>query len=63
MSESSDAESEIIVIETFYIQTPEQVTPTLSGQDADIWLNYCNMENITGKPSTQLKGTGIDFEF
>ena len=54
MSDSSDAESEIIVIETFYIQTPEQVTPTLSGQDADILLNYCNMENITGKPSTQL---------
>ena len=63
VSDSSDAESGIAGIETFYTQTPQQVTLTLSGQDADILLNYCNMENITGKPSTQLKGTGNDFEF
>ena len=55
VSDSSDAESGIAGIETFYTQTPQQVTLTLSGQDADILLNYCNMENITGKPSTQLK--------
>ena len=60
---SSDAESEIAGIETFYTQMPKQVKLTLSRQDADILLNYCNMENITGKPSTQLKGTGNDFEF
>ena len=41
--------------ETFYTQTPEQVTLTLSGQNADILLNYCNIEDITGKPSTQIK--------
>ena len=63
VSDSSDAESWIAGIETFYTQTPEQVTLTLAGQDADILLNYCNMENITGKPSTRLKGAGIDFEF
>ena len=63
MSDSSDAESGIAGIETFYIQMPNQVKLTLSWQDADILLNYCNMENIKGKPSTQLKGTGIDFEF
>ena len=61
VSDSSDVESGIAGIETFYTQKPEQVTLTLSGQDADILLNYSNMENITGKPSTQLKGTGIDF--
>ena len=55
VSDSSDVESGIAVIETFYTQTPQQVTLTLSGQDADILLNYCNMENIAGKPSTQLK--------
>ena len=47
--------SGIAGIETFYTQTPEQVTLTLAGQDADILLNYCNIENITGKPSTHLK--------
>ena len=41
--------------ETFYTQTPEQVTLTISGQNADILLNYCNIEDITGKPSTQIK--------
>ena len=55
MSDSSEAESEIAGIETFYTQTPEQVTLTLAGQDAGILLNYCNIEDITGKPSTQLK--------
>ena len=55
VSDSSDAESGIAGIETFYKQTPEQVTLTLSGQDADIFVIYCNMENIKGKPSTQLK--------
>ena len=34
---------------------PEQVTLTLAGQDADILLNYCSTEDITGKPSTQLR--------
>ena len=47
VSDSSDAESGIAGLETFYTQTHEQVTLTLSGQDADILLNYCNMENIT----------------
>ena len=42
-------------IETFYTQMPEQVTLTLAGQDADILLNYCSIEDITGKPSTQLR--------
>ena len=40
-------------LETFYTQMPEQVT--LAGQDADILLNYCSTEDITGKPSTQLR--------
>ena len=39
VSDSSDAESGIAGIETFYTQTPEQVTLTLAGQDADILLN------------------------
>ena len=52
MSDSSDAESGISGIETFYTL---QVTLTLAGQDADILLNYCNIEDITGKSSTQLK--------
>ena len=34
---------------------PEQVTLTLAGQDADILLNYCGTEDISGKPSTQLR--------
>ena len=55
VSDSSDAESGIAGIETFYTQTPEQVTLTFAGQDADILLNYCSIEDITGKPSTQLK--------
>ena len=55
MSDSPDAESGIAGIETFYTQTPEQVTLTLAGQDSGILLNYCNIEDITGKPSTQLK--------
>ena len=55
VSDPLDAESGIAGIETFYRQTPEQVTVTLAGQDADILLNYCSIEDITGKPSTQLK--------
>ena len=39
VSDSSDTESGIAGIETFYTQTPEQVTLTLAGQDADILLN------------------------
>ena len=42
VSDSSDAESRIAGTKTFYTQAPEQVTPTLAGQDADILLNYCN---------------------
>ena len=38
LSNSSDAESGIAGIETFYTQTPEQVTLTLAGQDADIFV-------------------------
>ena len=59
VSDSSNAESGIASIETFYTQTPEQVTLTLAGQDADILLNYCSIENITGNPSTQLKATAL----
>ena len=55
MSDSSDAESGIAGIEASYTKTPEQVTLTLAGRDADILLNYFNIENIKGKPSTQLK--------
>ena len=55
VSDSSEAESGIAGIETFYTQTPEQVTLTLAGQDTDILLNYCSIEDIMGKPSTQLK--------
>ena len=56
VSDSSDAESGISGIETFYTQ---QVTLTLAGQDADILLNYCSIEDITGKPSTQLKAPAL----
>ena len=59
VSDSSDAESGIAGIETFYTQTPEQVTLTLAGQDADILLNYCSIEDITGKPSIQLKAPAL----
>ena len=55
VSDSSETESGIAGIKTFYTQTPEQVTLRLAGQDAGILLNYCNIEDITGKPSTQLK--------
>ena len=55
MSDSSEAESGIAGIETFYTPTPEQVTLTLAGQDADILLNYCREEDIMEKPRTQLK--------
>ena len=55
-SDSSDAESVITIIETFYTETLEQVPLTLAGQDVDILLNYCSIEDITGKPTgTQLK--------
>ena len=46
-------------LETFYTQMPEQVTLTLAGQDADILLNYCSTEDITGKPSTQQLRTSV----
>ena len=47
---------ELLVLKlTFYTQTPEQVTLTLVRQEANILLNYWNIEDITGKPSTQLK--------
>ena len=59
VSDSSDAESGIAGIETFYTQTPEQVTLTLAGQYADILLNYCSIKDITGKPSTQLKALAL----
>ena len=59
MGDSSDIESGSASIETFYTQTPEQVTLTLAGQDADILLNYCNIEDITGKPSTQFKAPAL----
>ena len=55
MSDSADAESGVAGIETFYTQTSEQVKLTLTGQDADILSNYCNVEDITGKRSTQLE--------
>ena len=55
VSYSSDAEFGIAVIQAFYTQTPVQVTLTLAGQDPDILLNYCHIEDISGKPSTQLK--------
>ena len=53
VSDSSFAEFGIAGIEAFYTQTPVQVTLTLAGQDPDILLNYCNIEDISGKPSTQ----------
>ena len=59
VSDSLDAGSGIAGIETFYTQTPEPVTLPLSGQDAAILLNYCNIEDITGKPSTQLKAPAL----
>ena len=59
VSDSPDAESGIAGIKTFYTQTPEQVTLTLAGQDTDILLNYCSIEDITGKPSTQLKAPAL----
>ena len=62
VSDSLDAESGISGIETFYTQTPEQVTLTLAGQDADILLNYCSIEDITGKPSTQLKAPALSLK-
>ena len=55
VSDSSDAEFGTAGIQAFYTQTNVQVTLTLAGQDPDILLNYCNIEDISGKPSTQLK--------
>ena len=55
VSDSSEAEFGIAGIQAFYTQTPVQVTLTLAGQDPDILLNYCHIEDISGKPSTQLK--------
>ena len=62
VSNSSDAESGIAGIETFYTQTPEQVTLTLARQDADILLNYCSTEDIMGKPRTQLKALALSLK-
>ena len=62
MGDSSDIESGNASIETFYTQTPEQVTLTLAGQDADILLNYCSTEDITGKPRTQLKALALSLK-
>ena len=59
VGDSSDIESGSASIETFYTQTPEQVTLTLAGQDADILLNYCSIEDITGNPSTQFKAPAL----
>ena len=59
MSDPLDAEWRIAGIKTYYTQTPEQVTLTLAGQDADILLDYCSIEDITGKPSTQLKAPAL----
>ena len=59
MGDSSDIESGSASIETFYTQTPEQVTLTLAGQDADILLNYCSIEDITGKQSTEFKAPAL----
>ena len=53
----------MVFIIKYLSKVSKQVKLTLTRQDADILLNYCNMENITEKPSTQLKGTGFDFEF
>lgn len=55
VSESSDAESEIAGIETFYTQTPEQVTLTLAGQSADILSNYCNIEDVMESQALSLR--------
>ena len=43
-------------IDTFS-QTSEEVTPTTiqAGQDADSLANFCNIDDISGKPSVQLK--------
>lgn len=55
-SNSSDLEEVISDINTFS-QTSEEVTPTTTkpGQDADFLANYCNIDDISGKPSVQLK--------
>ena len=55
VSDSSDAEFGIAGIQAFYTQTLVRVTLTLAGQDPDILLNYCNIEDISGNTSTQLK--------
>ena len=62
MNDPLDVESRIAGIKTHYTQTPEQVTLTLAGQDADILLNYCSIEDITGKPSTQLKAPALSLK-
>ena len=44
-------------IDTFS-QTSQEVTPTTlkqARQDADFLANYCNIDDISGKPSVQLK--------
>ena len=55
MSDLRDADWELLVLKHFIHRCLEQVTLTLAGQDADILLNYCSTEDITGKPSTQLR--------
>ena len=59
VSDSPDAESGTAGIDTFYTQTPKQVTLTHAGQDADILLSYCSMKDITGKPCIRLKAPAL----
>ena len=55
VSDSSNPKSGIAGTETFYTQTLEQATLTLAGQGSDILSNYCGMEDITGRPSTDFE--------
>lgn len=50
-SNSQNTES-ISDIDTF---STEQVTPTAAEQDADVLSNFCNIDDIDGKSSSQLK--------
>ena len=57
MTNSSDLEELISNIHTFS-QKSEERTPTTSkqaGQDTDFMANYCNIDDISGKPSFQWK--------
>ena len=47
---------ELLVLKHFiHRRLSKEHCRTLAEQDADISLNYCNIEDITAKPSTQLK--------